>query len=96
MGDQSKAPEKFIFQGNNISNDWKLWKQKFNFYLLASEKTKKSDEIKIAILLNCLSDEVYSAMTNLLERVTSYSLLQYFFNFILIFVKIDKNIILIM
>lgn len=36
---------------------WNLWKQKFAIYMKASNKEKESEEIKIAILLNCIGDE---------------------------------------
>ncbi|KAJ8970287.1 hypothetical protein NQ317_007601 [Molorchus minor] len=57
MAEQSRAPEALTFQGNNISNNWRLWKQKYELYLLASGKSSKGDDVKIAILLNLLGDE---------------------------------------
>lgn len=56
MGDQAKAPEVFTFHGD-VGKDWKLWKQKFELYLVASGKSDKKDNVKIAILLNFLGDE---------------------------------------
>ncbi|XP_074025754.1 uncharacterized protein [Leptinotarsa decemlineata] len=56
MGDQTRAPEEFSFSGD-LSGNWKLWKQKFDLYLIASGKTSKADPVKIAILLNLLGDE---------------------------------------
>lgn len=56
MADQSRAPEEFTFKGN-VANNWRLWRQKFDLYLLASGKTNKSEEVKVAILLNLLGDE---------------------------------------
>jgi len=41
----------------NASENWAIFKQKFNIYLKASENEKKSDEIKVAMLLNCIGDE---------------------------------------
>lgn len=55
MGD-SRLPEIMSFQGN-VSNNWRIWKQKFDLYLLASGKSEKPDNVKIAILLNLLGDE---------------------------------------
>ncbi|XP_072398390.1 uncharacterized protein [Diabrotica undecimpunctata] len=57
MTDTCKGLEPFSFQGNNISHEWKFWKQKFQLFLTASGKSEKSDHIKIAILLNQLGDE---------------------------------------
>lgn len=45
------------FSFGNISDNWKKWTQKFENYLVASEKNEKSDKTKIAILLNFLGDE---------------------------------------
>ncbi|GJQ66157.1 hypothetical protein Trydic_g4219 [Trypoxylus dichotomus] len=56
MADRCRVPDYFDFQGDVTAN-WTLWKQKFNFYLLASGKSKESDEIKIALLMNFLGDE---------------------------------------
>ncbi|KAJ8972329.1 hypothetical protein NQ317_005911 [Molorchus minor] len=56
MTEQSRAPEALTFQGN-ISNNWRLWKQKYELYLLASGKSSKGDDVKIAMLLNLLGDE---------------------------------------
>ncbi|XP_072384427.1 uncharacterized protein [Diabrotica undecimpunctata] len=57
MTDTCKGLEPFSFQGNNISQEWKFWKQKFQLFLTASGKSEKPDRIKIAILLNQLGDE---------------------------------------
>nr|CAI5841731.1 unnamed protein product [Callosobruchus analis] len=56
MAEQMRPPEEMQFKGD-IANNWKLWKQKFNLYLLATGKTNKPDDVKIAILLNLLGDE---------------------------------------
>lgn len=37
--------------------NWQLWKQKFDIYLKASGKKNEIEEVKIAILLNCIGDE---------------------------------------
>ncbi|XP_072384611.1 uncharacterized protein [Diabrotica undecimpunctata] len=57
MTDTCKGLEPFSFQRNNISHEWKFWKQKFQLFLTASGKSEKPDHIKIAILLNQLGDE---------------------------------------
>lgn len=36
----------------NCNSNWPLWKQNFEIFMLASGKTKKADEIKVAIILN--------------------------------------------
>lgn len=37
--------------------NWTLWKQKFKIYLKAAGKEAVAEDIKIAILLNCIGDE---------------------------------------
>nr|CAI5844998.1 unnamed protein product [Callosobruchus analis] len=56
MAENCRTPEVLSFNGNTAAS-WKLWKQKFNLYLLASGKSNKADDIKIALLLNFLGDE---------------------------------------
>lgn len=56
MAEHAKPPEELRFKGDVASN-WKLWKQKFNLYLLASGKSEKKDDVKIAVLLSLLGDE---------------------------------------
>ncbi|CAG9831128.1 unnamed protein product [Diabrotica balteata] len=57
MTDTCKGLEPFSFQGNNISHEWKFWKQKFQLFLTAFGKSEKPDHIKIGILVNQLGDE---------------------------------------
>lgn len=51
-----KPPGEMSFQGN-LTENWKKWKQKFDNFLLATEKDGKEDKYKIAILLNLIGDE---------------------------------------
>lgn len=37
--------------------DWKRFKDAFQFYITASETEKKSDQVKIALLINCIGEE---------------------------------------
>lgn len=56
MGDQGNKLDPMSFTGN-VANNWKLWKQKFEIYILASGKSDKTEAIKIATLLHMLGDE---------------------------------------
>lgn len=49
-------PGQMLFEGN-VSCNWEKYKQKFLFYLEASEKTNKPDKLKIALLLNQMGDQ---------------------------------------
>ena len=42
-----------VFEGN-VSKNWKTFFQEMKFFLTATEKSKKSPEIKCSILLNCI------------------------------------------
>ena len=48
-----KPPDPMIFEGN-VSKHWKTFSQEMKFFLTATEKSKKSPEIKCSILLNCI------------------------------------------
>ena len=60
--DKFNLPQELNFSGK-ISEYWKLWKQELMLYITATEKTKKSDEVKSSILLTCIGPrgrEVYN------------------------------------
>lgn len=44
------------FSGN-LAENWRLWRQKFENYLLATEISKKSDPVKIAQLLHFIGED---------------------------------------
>lgn len=53
------------FSGN-LSENWKLWKQKFENYMVASEIGKKDEKIQIAQLLHYIGEEgfnIYNTFT---------------------------------
>ena len=54
--DGIRAPELFSFDGD-LAVTWPLWKQQFEFYLIAKEGDDKDDKVKIGLLLNCLGSE---------------------------------------
>lgn len=54
-----------VMQGN-LAENWKLWVQKFNNYLIATEASGKDDKIQCAKLLHTLRDEaitIYNTFT---------------------------------
>lgn len=51
-----KPPANLSLHGN-LSENWRKFKQNFEIYLKASDKSGKEDEIKIAILLNIIGEE---------------------------------------
>jgi len=56
MAEHLKTPSEMVFKGN-VSHNWKLWKQRFELYLLVSGKNNKDDRIIIAFLLNQMREE---------------------------------------
>ncbi|GBL84994.1 Retrovirus-related Pol polyprotein from transposon 17.6 [Araneus ventricosus] len=52
-----RPPVAINFSCSNLADTWNRWTQKLKNYLIASEKDKKPDGVKIAILLNLLGDE---------------------------------------
>lgn len=62
----------------NLAEHWRIWRQKFENYLIASETLKKSDEIKCAQLLHFLGDDalqIYNSFTFLEEEKGKFDIL---------------------
>ena len=47
-------PDTLPFESDNLSTNWKRWKQDLNFYLAATEKVSKTDKLRSSVLLNCI------------------------------------------
>ena len=61
-----KPPSGFNIEADNLSEEWRTFKQEMTFYLLATEKAAKGEDIKTSILLTCMGKEamqVYSSFT---------------------------------
>ena len=52
-----KPPKPFAFDGSNMAEAWKSWRQAFDFYMVATESDGKSDKIKTSILLTCIGEQ---------------------------------------
>ena len=63
MAAKVPAPQELnIDRCANVAEAWGRWKPEFEFFLIATESNKKSDEIKASTLLTCIgqrSREVY-------------------------------------
>ena len=60
-----KPPSELSLDGNQQSN-WKSWKHKFEIFMAATESDKKSDKIRVSMLLNLIGDrsnEIYETFT---------------------------------
>jgi hypothetical protein len=51
-----KPPGPLSMEGN-ISENWKKWKQEFQFYLTATEMDKKCLKLKCSLLLTIIGDD---------------------------------------
>ena len=47
-------PGTLSFESDNLSTNWKRWKQDLNFYIAATKKDSKEDITKSSILLHCI------------------------------------------
>ena len=56
MPSNFRPPEALSLEGN-VKENWRIWKQKFENFMIASEKDKKDDKVKIAMLLNLIGEE---------------------------------------
>jgi transposase InsO family protein len=52
-----KPPAGFSFQGGNLADHWKLFKQQFQLFICAAGKEQESDKQKTSLLLCCLGEE---------------------------------------
>jgi len=58
-------PPKSLGLNGNISGNWRKFKQSFEIFLKTSSSTGKPDEVKVAILLNIISEngtELYNTI----------------------------------
>ena len=56
-------PDTLSFESDNLSGNWKRWKQDLNFYLASTEKDSRGDTVKLSILLHCIGHkgrEIYN------------------------------------
>ena len=54
--DKFEPPSSMSFDGN-VAENWDVWKQELELYLVATEKDGKSDKIKTSILLHCIGKQ---------------------------------------
>jgi len=52
-----KSPTELNFDSLTLADDWKLFKQQLEMFLVVSGRNGESDEIKITILLNIIGPE---------------------------------------
>ncbi|KAK9719024.1 hypothetical protein QE152_g22899 [Popillia japonica] len=53
---EARLPSELSFKGN-VAENWALFKQKLENFLIASGKANRPDEVKIAVLLNIIGDQ---------------------------------------
>ncbi len=59
MAQSSRFPPPRLFHVNvaNQAEEWKQWVQRLNIYMTATESTKKSNQVQVAILLTSIREE---------------------------------------
>ena len=63
--DKFGPPSSMSFDGN-VAENWDVWKQELESYLVATENDGKLDKIKTLILLHCIGKqgrEIYNTFT---------------------------------
>ncbi|XP_008179138.1 uncharacterized protein K02A2.6-like [Acyrthosiphon pisum] len=58
MSEHISLPTSFDLSGSNIAEKWKLFKQRFDIYLMASSQQTCEEKRKIALMLHCLGSEI--------------------------------------
>lgn len=54
MASSLRTPEPFTFSSPNLAAEWKVWRRQFEYYLLATRKSKKDEEILVGVLITLL------------------------------------------
>ncbi|ELU12355.1 hypothetical protein CAPTEDRAFT_213318 [Capitella teleta] len=55
----------YLSLNDDIADNWRLWRQQFENYLIATETSQKSDAIRIAMLLSYIGPESLERYNNL-------------------------------
>ncbi|KAF0764620.1 Uncharacterized protein FWK35_00011319 [Aphis craccivora] len=58
MSEHISLPTSFDLSGSNIAEKWKLFKQRFDIYLMASNQQTCEEKRKVALMLHCLGSEI--------------------------------------
>ncbi|XP_045032697.1 uncharacterized protein K02A2.6-like [Daphnia magna] len=54
MAASLRAPEPFSFSSANLAAEWKFWRRQFEYYILATRKDERDEEILVGILITLL------------------------------------------
>ncbi|XP_032791650.1 uncharacterized protein K02A2.6-like [Daphnia magna] len=57
MASSLKAPEPFSFSSPNLAAEWKMWRRQFEYYILATRKAEKDEEVLVGVLITLLGVE---------------------------------------
>ena len=63
---ESLKPPKPLSLHENVQEQWKKWKQNFEFYLIATEYKMKSEEVRAGLFLHSAGEaarDVYNSLT---------------------------------
>ncbi|CAC5413785.1 unnamed protein product [Mytilus coruscus] len=65
--DQLKPPIALSIEGN-VSENWRKWKQKFQFYLDATEFNEKAEKLQCSLLFHCIGEDAHAVENQTYER----------------------------
>ena len=57
MASSLKGPEPFDFAASDLATEWKQWRKRVTWFLLATRKEETDDEVKIGVVLTLLGKE---------------------------------------
>ena len=84
-------PPKELIINENIAANWKFFQQKFEIYLKASGNDIKPDEVKVAMLLNCVGDEALKRLIRLSSPMKRPKNLIRYFRHLTSFVSLERT-----
>ena len=65
LGSRIPLPQPLDFTARNIAENWRRFKQRFDWFLISEEKDKKGDAVKIALFLQCAGEDAIDLYSTL-------------------------------
>jgi flavoprotein len=65
-------PRPFNTNAGNLAEEWKLFQQRFQIYITATEATRKSEVVQIALFLSSIGEEavrIYNIIRTRQEKI---------------------------
>jgi len=65
MAANLRVPDPLRVTGNNMADDWRRFREQFEYYELAADLTEASQEKRAAVFLTCIGNEAYDVYRTL-------------------------------